>query len=73
IVNAASNFSIVASKGYENGAYVTWTGSGDADVYCDGVKIDSQLIRKYSDAYRADIVGIKAGSHTIKVCAKGTT
>ena len=74
IADAASSISIVAGKGYENGAYVTWTGgSGSYDVYCDGVKIDSQLIRKYSDAYRADIVGLKAGSHSIKVAESGQT
>ena len=74
MADAASSVSIVAGKGYENGAYVTWTGgSGSYDVYCDGIKIDSELIRKYQDAYRADIVGLKAGSHTIKVVSSGET
>ena len=51
MADAASSVSIVAGKGYENGAYVTWTGgSGSYDVYCDGIKIDSELIRKYQDA-----------------------
>lgn len=74
MADAVSSVSIVAGKGYENGAYVTWTGgSGSYDVYCDGIKIDSELIRKYQDAYRADIVGLKAGSHTIKVVSSGET
>ncbi len=58
------------SKGYEEGAYAEWAAVDGADgynVYCDGVQIDSMLIRQYAGYFRADAVGIKAGSHKIKV------
>ncbi|MBP0973110.1 MAG: right-handed parallel beta-helix repeat-containing protein, partial [Oscillospiraceae bacterium] len=33
----------------------------------DGTKIDDMLIRQYADRFRADALGLKAGSHKIKV------
>lgn len=70
-VNAA-NSSVVftESAGYAEGAYAEWAPVSDAtgyNVYCDGVQIDSMLIRQYSGYFRADAVGLKAGSHTLKV------
>ncbi|MBE6845298.1 MAG: silent information regulator protein Sir2 [Ruminococcus sp.] len=51
-------------------AYITWAPVSGADgynVYVDGVQIDSMLVRQYSGYFRADAVGLKAGSHTMKV------
>ncbi|MBE6862195.1 MAG: hypothetical protein E7497_04775, partial [Ruminococcus sp.] len=67
---AEASVVITASKGYQEAAYVQWSPVSNAtgyNVYCDGVQIDSMLIRQYSGYFRADAVGIKAGSHTIKV------
>ncbi|MBQ8297647.1 MAG: hypothetical protein IJX77_07690 [Ruminococcus sp.] len=68
----AANSSVVftESAGYAEGAYAEWAPVSDAtgyNVYCDGVQIDSMLIRQYSGYFRADAVGLKAGSHTLKV------
>ena len=68
----AANSSVVftESAGYAEGAYAEWAPVSNAtgyNVYCDGVQIDSMLIRQYSGYFRADAVGLKAGSHTIKV------
>lgn len=68
----AANSSVVftASKGYAEAAYAEWAPVSNAtgyNVYCDGVQLDSMLIRQYSGYFRADAVGIKAGSHTLKV------
>ncbi len=67
---AESSVVITASKGYQEAAYVQWspvTNATGYNVYCDGVQIDSMLIRQYSGYFRADAVGITSGSHTIKV------
>ncbi|MBP3242518.1 MAG: right-handed parallel beta-helix repeat-containing protein [Ruminococcus sp.] len=56
--------------GYGEAVYATWytvTGATGYNVYVDGNKIDSMLIRQYDGYMRADIPGLKAGSHTIKV------
>jgi len=73
VMNAfAANSSVVftASKGCLESVYAEWAPVSNAtgyNVYCDGVQIDSMLIRQYSGYFRADAVGIKAGSHTLKV------
>ena len=67
---ASSSVTITKSLGYQEGAYVEWTsvsGATGYNVYCDGVQLDSMLIRQYSGYFRADAVGLKAGSHTFKV------
>ncbi|MBR7038286.1 MAG: hypothetical protein IKI21_03445, partial [Oscillospiraceae bacterium] len=33
----------------------------------DGAQIDGTLIRQYASCFRADVVGLKAGSHTLKI------
>lgn len=68
----AANSSVVftESAGYSEGAYAEWapvTNATGYNVYCDGAQIDSMLIRQYSGYFRADAVGLKAGSHTLKV------
>ncbi len=71
LVNAGSSVTVIRSAGYEEGAYAVWgpvDGADGYNVYCDGVQLDSMLIRQYSDgSFRADAVGIKAGSHTLKI------
>ena len=69
---------IKKSEGYSEGAYVTWTGPEDdeyAVYYSTGYyyhKIDGMLIRKYSDYFRADIVGLTAGTYSLKVEGKSS-
>jgi len=67
-VYAASAMS--KSSNLKESAYMTWAPVSGADgynVYVDGVQIDSMLVRQYSGYFRADAVGLKAGSHTMKV------
>lgn len=68
--SAADSVSILQSVGFGEGMYATWSAVSGADgynVYVDGVQIDSMLIRQYQGYMRADAVGLKAGSHTMKV------
>ncbi len=37
------------------------------NVYCDGVKVDAELIRYYGTYYRCDVLGLKAGEYEIKI------
>ena len=67
---AEASVKINAAVGYAEGMYATWgavSGASGYNVYVDGTQIDSELIRQYSGYMRADAVGLKAGSHTIKV------
>ena len=73
-VYAVENVSITEANGYNEGAYVEWTGDVNCqyNVYykADGgeyTQIDSMLIRQYADHFRADAVGLKAGTYTMKV------
>lgn len=72
IVASAAQSSVVftESAGYGEGGYAEWSPVANAtgyNAYCDGSKLDSMLIRQYSGYFRADAVGLKAGSHTIRV------
>lgn len=62
---AASSVSITKSTGYAESACVEWqpvSGADGYNVYCNGVQLDSMLIRQYKDGHlRADAVGLKAG------------
>ena len=67
---STSSVTVTESAGYQEGAYVQWTAVSGAEgynVYCDGTQIDTMLVRQYSSYFRADAVGITAGSHTIKI------
>ena len=72
----ASGISITKSGGYAEGAFVEWTGSTSDEYsvyYGNGgsyTQIDSMLIRQYSDHFRADAVGLKAGTYTLKIVGK---
>lgn len=71
----AQTVMITGSAGWLESAYVTWQPFAETDsfsVYYSGEgivdrRIDDQLIRDYGDHYRADILGMEAGSYTIKV------
>ncbi|MCI5910680.1 MAG: pectate lyase, partial [Oscillospiraceae bacterium] len=70
ILASSASVSVIEASGAEESAYVKWgavTGATGYNVYCDGKQIDSMLIRQYADCFRADAVGIKAGSHTLKI------
>ena len=61
---------VSASAGYLEGAYAEWqavSGASGYNVYADGTKLDSMLIRQYKNCFRADAVGLKAGDHTLKI------
>lgn len=67
---AESSVKILSSAGFGEGMYATWSsvsGAGGYNVYVDGVQIDTMLVRQYSGYLRADAVGLKAGSHTMRV------
>lgn len=42
-------------------------GADSYNVYCDGVKVDKELIRSYGTYYRCDVLGLKAGEYTIDI------
>lgn len=68
--SAADAVSFTAAAGWFETAYVEWPPVSNAsgyNVYADGKQADSMLIRQYNGYYRADVPGLKAGSHTIKV------
>ena len=67
---AESAVKFYESVGYAEGLYATWAPVSGADgynVYVDNKQIDSMLIRQYKGYFRADAVGLSAGSHTMKV------
>ncbi|MBR4362686.1 MAG: right-handed parallel beta-helix repeat-containing protein [Ruminococcus sp.] len=67
---AESSVKVLSAVGYGEGMYATWSsvsGASGYNVYVDGKKIDSMLIRQYPGFMRADAVGLKAGSHTMKI------
>ena len=69
-VSAADAVSFSRAEGWFETAVAEWAPVADAEgynVYADGKQVDSMLIRQYNGYYRADIPGLKAGSHTIKV------
>jgi pectate lyase len=71
----AQSLNIFESAGWLESVYVKWIPIDDAksyNVYFSGEgiadkKIDNQLIRNYGTYYRADILGLRAGTYTIKV------
>jgi pectate lyase len=71
----AQTVTITQSTGWLESAYVKWTPVAGVDsykVYYTGGTftdqiIDTQLIRNYGSYYRADVLGLAAGSYTVKV------
>ncbi len=57
--------------GFET-VYCEWkplAGADSYNVYCDGKKVDTELIRNYGTYYRCDVLGLKAGEYTIDIYA----
>jgi pectate lyase len=71
----AQKATITESAGWLESAFVKWKaveGAESYNVYFSGQgitdqKIDDQLIRKYENYYRADVLGLEAGTYTLKV------
>ena len=71
----AQSVTISESTGWLESAYVKWTpvtGATSYNVYYSGngiinQKIDNPLIRSYGTYFRADVLGLAAGTYTIKV------
>lgn len=74
----AAGLSITGSGGWNEAAYVEWSPVSNATGYNVYVKqasasdsgyqqVDNELIRKYSSYWRADAVGLAAGSYVMKV------
>ncbi|WP_346858496.1 T9SS type A sorting domain-containing protein [uncultured Draconibacterium sp.] len=71
----AQKATITESAGWLESAFVKWQTVDVAEsynVYYSGQgiseqKIDDQLIRKYEGYYRADVLGLEAGTYTLKV------
>ncbi len=74
---AVGVLSITESAGYEEGAYAEWAPVDGAEQYvayvsADGATytaVDDELIRKYADYWRVDVVGLCAGTYYIAVDA----
>ena len=65
-----------SAEGWLESAFAEWAsdGSDSYNVYYSGagasnVKVDAPLIRKYGSKYRVDVVGLKAGSYTLKIAS----
>ena len=78
IDNPAGVIQITEAKGWQESAYLKWApfeGASSYNVYVDDKKIDAQLVRQYVSYYRADVLGLKAGTYSVKVVpvnAEGT-
>lgn len=78
IENPAGVIQITEAKGWQESAYLKWApfeGASSYNVYVGDKKIDAQLIRQYASYYRADVLGLKAGTYSVKVVpvnAEGT-
>ena len=76
-VYAASGISVTESKGWLESAYIEWSVSDSSytgyNAYVkkssdsSWTQLDDPLIRKYSDYWRADAVGLAAGTYDMKV------
>ena len=70
VENPAGVIQITEAKGWQESAYLKWApfeGASSYNVYVDDKKIDAQLIRQYKSYYRADVLGLKAGTYSVKV------
>ena len=71
----AQTVTIKSSGGWFEAAHVEWQTTGKVDsynVYVNGSgvtdqKLDNPLIRSYGSYWRADAIGLKAGTYTLKV------
>ena len=70
IDNPAGVIQITEAKGWQESAYLKWApfeGASSYNVYVDDKKIDAQLVRQYKSYYRADVLGLKEGTYSVKV------
>lgn len=70
IDNPAGVIQIIEAKGWQESAYLKWApfeGASSYNVYVDDKKIDAQLVRQYASYYRADVLGLKEGTYSVKV------
>ena len=76
IANAEAGVEVQQVGGWFESGYVTWTGvSGatDYNVYLkandasDWTQLEKELVRQYPSYFRADAVGLKAGTYLFKV------
>ena len=70
IDNPAGVIQITEAKGWQESAYLKWApfeGASSYNVYVDAKKIDAQLVRQYKSYYRADVLGLKEGTYSVKV------
>ena len=70
ITCANAQVSVGKAEGWLESAYAEWSpvsGASSYNVYCDGNKVDDQLVRTYANRVRVDVLGLKAGTHTLKI------
>lgn len=70
IDNPAGVIQITEAKGWQESVYLKWApfeGASSYNVYVDDKKIDAQLVRQYKSYYRADVLGLKEGTYSVKV------
>ena len=70
VENPAGVMKITEAKAWLESAYLKWApfeGASSYHVYVDGKKIDAQLIRQYASYFRADVLGLKADTYSVKV------
>ena len=70
VENHAGVVKITEAKAWLESAYLKWApfeGASSYHVYVDGKKIDAQLIRQYASYFRADVLGLKADTYSVKV------
>lgn len=70
IDNPAGVIQITEAKGWQESAYLKWApfeGASSYNLYVDDKKIDAQLVRQYKSYYRADVLGLKEGTYSVKV------
>ena len=68
--NPVGVIQITEAKGWQESAYLKWApfeGASSYNVYVDDKKIDAQLVRQYKSYYRADVLGLKEGTYSVKV------
>ncbi|MDD6553930.1 MAG: pectate lyase [Prevotellaceae bacterium] len=74
--NETGKVEIITAKGWRESAYITWKPFSGATSYRVQVKgenyatyttIDQPLVRNYGTYGRADVVGLKAGTYSLKV------
>lgn len=73
IDNPAGVIQITEAKGWQESAYLKWApfeGASSYNVYVGDKKIDAQLVRQYKSYYRADVLGLKAGTKVLYITAK---